>query len=1047
MERRQLLSTFVVTDTNDDTNPNSLRWAILQANASPPASGVAIEFRLPGSGAGTIHLTSPLPAIDVPVMIDGTSQPGYQGSPLVEIDGAALAGSGDDGLVLTAGDSTVRGLSLVGFSDSAIVLMSGGDNAVAGNYLGLAPSGSASAPNQQGITLVGSSGNTVGAGTAGSGNVISGNNGDGILIEPGAGTDSTSNLMTGNRIGTSPDGLHAIANAGAGIAVAGANGNEIGGPGQAFGNVLSGNLGPAIRVTGGATGTSIQGNFIGVAVDGKTPLGNQGDGIQLDDAPGTTIGGGEFGQGNVIGANQGNGIETSGDTAGLSVQGNHIGTDVSGLLDLGNQQDGICLASSSNSIGSTTGGGTNVIEFNGTGRVGAGVQLVGAADENSILSNSIYANAGLGINFGSGPTPNHAPGSAGPNDYQNYPVLSIARNDGTATIIQGTLFESPDTSYLIQFFASPQPDPSGYGQGKMLIGATTAQTDDKGNATFTESLSAAASAGQYVSATATDPDGNTSEFAEDIQVQGEINLVLTGSATPNPVAAGADVTYTLSVNNQGSADAHGVILSDALPAGVSLVSASPSQGGMVPQMGNGSLEALLGTIPAGASASLVIVVRTSSSSVGTITDTASVTSQETDPDPSAETTSIPVTVETDADLSVSLAESPSQALAGGDLTYTMTVVNNGPQAASNAVASLPVASGLAYVSSNTAVGSVAFANGQVNANLGNLASGGQAVATVVLQATAAGSVTETASVASDSLDLNLSNNTLTVTTVVDPACDLAVQISADTDVAANGAAFTYTVTVTNNGPSDATAVTVSDTLPSGVALVSDSTGADATPSVSDGVVTLTLDTLAAGTSATLSLNVTTTAPPGSMLVDTATVQGAQPDSNPANNSAKLSLPVRGESDLSVTATAQPGSAYVGQPLTFTIDVTNNGPADEPDAVLSSVLPNGLDVQSTTSTQGASPPVSQGVLTADLGPLASGQTAVVRVVATPGASDVGTLTTGFSVQGQDYDPDVSNNTVAVAVPVAASCDLEATIVPSDVAAVDQVELVVHRGRHE
>ena len=124
-------------------------------------------------------------------------------------------------------------------------------------------------------------------------------------------------------------------------------------------------------------------------------------------------------------------------------RGTRSGPMPRGLLQLGNQQNGICLASSTNTIGGTDGGATNVIEFNGSGRVGAGVQLVGMVNQNTILSNSIYANAGLGINFGSGPTPNHAPGTPGPNDYQNYPVLSVAQDDGVATTVNGYALREP----------------------------------------------------------------------------------------------------------------------------------------------------------------------------------------------------------------------------------------------------------------------------------------------------------------------------------------------------------------------------------------------------------------------------------------------------------------------------------------------------------------------------------------------------------------------------------------------------------------------------
>ena len=173
-------------------------------------------------------------------------------------------------------------------------------------------------------------------------------------------------------------------------------------------------MGPGISVTGGAGGTAIQNNVIGLAADGKTPLGNQGDGIDLDDAPGTLIGGTDLGEGNVISANLGNGIDTPGDTAELWVAGNEIGTDATGCSSWGTSENGINLASSTNSIGGTVAGASNIIEYNGSGKVGAGVQLVGMVFQNSILSNSIYANAGLGINLGSGPTPNHAPGTPGP---------------------------------------------------------------------------------------------------------------------------------------------------------------------------------------------------------------------------------------------------------------------------------------------------------------------------------------------------------------------------------------------------------------------------------------------------------------------------------------------------------------------------------------------------------------------------------------------------------------------------------------------------------
>ena len=149
----------------------------------------------------------------------------------------------------------------------------------------------------------------------------------------------------------------------------------------------------------------------------------------------------------MIGGNDGNGIETEDNTAGLWVAGNMIGTDPTGDLHLGNRENGVNLASSSNTIGGTAAEAGNTIDFNGSGQAGSGVQLVGSVNDDEILSNSIYGNAGLGINLGNGPTPNHAPGTPGPNDYQNYPTLSLAQSDGSSTTIQGSLYSIPNTSF------------------------------------------------------------------------------------------------------------------------------------------------------------------------------------------------------------------------------------------------------------------------------------------------------------------------------------------------------------------------------------------------------------------------------------------------------------------------------------------------------------------------------------------------------------------------------------------------------------------------
>jgi len=1034
IERRLLLSNYVVTNTNDDTNANSLRWAIEQVNNDTTPD--TIEFDIAASGTQTIQLTSPLPALTNSVVIDGTTQGGYQSSPVVVIDGSNLP-AGSNGLTLSAGASTVLGLAIVGFSGSGIVLDSTGGDVVASDYLGVDPSGSQAEPNGTGISILGSSSNTVGGTTAGAGNVISGNSGAGVLIEYST-TDASNNFIFGNEIGTTADGLSPLGNALAGVVISGASQNQVGGPGIA-GNVISANGGPGIELVSGASETTIFNNQIGVGVDGATPLGNGSDGIQITDSPNTQIGGVSTGQGNVIGCNRGNGINVAGASSGTTVEANAIGTDPTGSQNLGNSLNGISLGASSNSIGGPTASAGNLIDHNGNGSVGAGVLLVGNVVHNTILSNSIYLNAYLGINLGAGPTDNHQPGTQGPNDYQNYPVLSLSQSDGSATTIQGTLISTPNTSFLIQFFGSPTEDSTGYGEGKDLLGSAYVETNNNGYATFDTGLSAGSSAGQFVSATATSPSGDTSEFSLDIVTQGQVNLQLTGTGTPNPVLSGGQETYTLSVANEGDISAHQVVLSDQIPSGVSVISATTSQGYIIPWFNGTTVEASLGTIGPGNQATVTIVVGIPTTMTGTITDTATVTSQETDPDPSNESATIVTSVEQAADVSIAMSAAPEPVLQGGDLTYTITVADLGPASASNVIVTLPVAAGASYVSATSPTGSTTFANGQVTASLGSLAVNSPVTLTIVLQAETAGQLSETATVSSDDIDPDPMNNHINITSTVEPAADLAVTISASAPAAAATIDLVYTVTVTNNGPADDPNVTLSDTLPAAADLISVSAGGGLVPTVQNGVVSLSVGLLPSGASETLTIEVDLTGPAGSTLTDSAAASGQLADPDESNNTVTLVLPVRGISDLGISAVATAGTVPVGQPATFAITVTNFGTADEPDAVVTSQLPENVDFVSASATQGQAPVVDQtGVLTVDLGALASNGSAVITLVLAPGVESVGSLTESFAVQGQNVDPNLANNSASASINVAPASDLSVVISPDAEPAFQQVD---------
>lgn len=373
---------LVVTNVHD-SGAGSLRQVLLNANAHPGLD--TVSFDIPGPGPVTIVPTSPLPAITDPVNIDATTQPGYHGSPLIELDGAGTPGPAN-GLTITAGGSTVEGLAINRFGGSGILIQGGSGNHIVANAIGTDPSGGVALPNgYDGILVDQSAGNVIGGTSPGAGNLISGNGIAGVQLH---GSSSTGNVVAGNQIGTDRTGLKALANQHGGVLID-APGNTIGGADRTARNVISGNAGSGVVISGPtASNNLVQGNFIGTDAQGLTGLGNRLDGIVLDHASHNLIGGTSAGQGNVISGNQLTGIRLAGTEASENrLEGNKIGTDASGTHSVGNTFDGIFdYGAPGNTIGGTSPGAGNLISGNG----GVGIQLESReATENQVLGNRI----------------------------------------------------------------------------------------------------------------------------------------------------------------------------------------------------------------------------------------------------------------------------------------------------------------------------------------------------------------------------------------------------------------------------------------------------------------------------------------------------------------------------------------------------------------------------------------------------------------------------------------------------------------------------------
>jgi hypothetical protein len=535
-----LANTYTVT-TTADSGAGSLRQAILDANGNPGADTIA--FNITGSGVQTISVATALPTITEAVTINGYSQSGASANTnapnqgtnaviMIEIDGTN-AGAFGSGLISTTAAVTVRGLAINRCATGAGIFIGAGGNGsvIAGNFLGTDPTGSSRpAAQYYGVEIEGATGVVVGGANPADRNLISGNDFAQVFVGDSGGPNTVvkGNLIGTNAAGTGPvTGMFDYAQ----VYVRVGTGVVVGGPTAAERNVISGSLGTGNATAGvgigytiGGTGAqaTIQGNYIGTDVTGTLPIPN-GYGLSLPDSNCIVLG-------NVIAGSTLQGIISEGG-ANEIIQGNFIGTDETATLDLGNGGGGMAIGGNNWTIGGTGPGEGNVIAHNGPPYGGiANGESTGA----NIRANRIFDNRPLGIDLyvggASGVTPNDAgDADTGPNNGQNYPMITTVTPGGSTTNIQGLLNSTASTVFDIDLFSTAAciPFPQAYLQGENYLGTFQVTTDGSGNATFSHDVPFVLQPGQLVTATATDPNGNTSEFSQRI-----LFIVSPGSGPP-----------------------------------------------------------------------------------------------------------------------------------------------------------------------------------------------------------------------------------------------------------------------------------------------------------------------------------------------------------------------------------------------------------------------------------------------------------------------------------------------------------------------------------
>ncbi len=474
------------------------------------------------------------------------------------------------------------------------------------------------------------------------------------------------------------------------------------------------------------------------------------------------------------------------------------------------------------------------------------------------------------------------------------------------------------------------------------------------------------------------------------------DLSISKSADPDPVAVGQSLTYLVTVDNKGPGAATNVVVTDTLPAEVSFssVSAGCSNSGVV--------VCNLGTIASGSNKSVEIVVTLDSEGSGTIANTAVVSSDTPEENPGDESTTITTDTTTapqTADLSISKSADPDPVAVGQLLTYLITVDNNGPASATNVEVTdtLPT-----EVSFSSASAGCSYSDNVV-CSLGTIPAGSDKSVqiAVIVNSEGSGSIANTAVVSSDTPEENPGDESTTITTNTTPSqetADLSISKSADPNPVLVGQQLTYLITVDNNGPSTATNVVVTDTLPAEVSFSSASAGCS-----NAGSVVCSLGSIAAGTNKSVQIVVTVDSEGSGNIANTAVVGSDTPEANPGDESTTILTGTSEQADLTVSKSDSQDPAFVGQVITYTTVVENQGTLEAQDVVLVDTLPS--EVSFVSASAGCA---LVGDVICDLGNLASGESKIVDIAVTIDSDLPSSIVNQADVSSSSSETNLINN---------------------------------------
>ena len=509
---------------------------------------------------------------------------------------------------------------------------------------------------------------------------------------------------------------------------------------------------------------------------------------------------------------------------------------------------------------------------------------------------------------------------------------------------------------------------------------------------------------------ASDPSSANNTDADTLTPQADVAVTKTGPAS---VVAGNTLAYAIKVTNNGPSNAERVVVTDPTPIGLTFVGNAGDCSTPFP--------CDLGTLAPNTSRTITATYSAASGgTASSFVNTATVTSTTPDPDAANNQATFTTTLNRDADVEVTKSISPATALVGDRVTFTITAHNRGPNPATGAEVTDVLPAGLQLVSATPTVGTYDSATGKWD--VGSLTLDGSAQLVITAAVTSPGSITNLAVKTNQNEPDPAVGNDSAAATINPPAsADLSVDATVDRASAPVGDTVTFTVTAANRGPNGATGVTIADAVPVGIVLVS------AMPSrgTYDAATGLwTVGALDASLQATLTI-VARVDQPGASVNQAAVASLDQIDPNPLNNTAAVSVNAAGDADLRVTKAISNSAPGVGAPVTYTIAVTNLGPAPAAATEILDALPAGLSFVSAIASQGTYDQAT-GVWT--LGAISVNETVTLSITAT--VTGLGALDNTAAVQSSTtVDPNPANDRGSISETPSIIADLVVTKTPS------------------